>query len=231
MTATPGVQPRLLLLALCLWAAAGVAAAGPLPKLAVSLPAGVAPADVARLVRACGSDDVLIVLAPITVRLGDGADATAPSTVAADVPPKAYLRLRVEVADVAAAGRDRETLIERQAADIVRLLALDRPEVAGIVIESSAAPNAADIQQFALATLIVKAKGVRPDLAIALEAPEGPARPRLLATDAWSSRAAELPPRDQPVSTRSRRVVRSSCACPPAERTASGLAARRCLAS
>ncbi len=181
MRAAPGVRRRLLLVALCSWTAAAVATAGPLPRLAVSLPAGVAPADVARLARACGSDDVLIVLAPITVRLGGGAEATAPSTAAADVPPKAYLRLRVEVADVAATGRDREALIERQVADIVRLLALDRPEVAGIVIESSALPNAADIQPFALATLIVRAKGVRPDLAIALEAPEGPARQRLLA--------------------------------------------------
>ena len=181
MPATPGFQPRLLLLALCSWIAAAVAAAGPLPKLAVSVPAGVAPADAARLVRACGSDDVLIVLAPITVRLGDGADAAVPTPASADVPPRAYLRLRVEVSAVAAAGRDREALLERQAADIVRLLALDRPGVAGIVIESSAAPNAADIQQFALATLIVKAKGVRPNLAIALEAPESEARPHLLA--------------------------------------------------
>ena len=181
MPATPGFQPRLLLLALCSWIAAAVAAAGPLPKLAVSLPAGVAPADAARLVRACGSDDVLIVLAPITVRLGDGADAAVPTPASADGPPRAYLRLRVEVSAVAAAGRDREALLERQAADIVRLLALDRLGVAGIVIESSAPPNAADIQQFALATLIVKAKGVRPNLAIALEAPESEARPHLLA--------------------------------------------------
>ena len=182
MRATPGVRRCLLLLALCVVGLRrALAAAGPLPKLAVSLPAGVAPADAARLVRACGSDDVLIVLAPITVRLGGGAETTVPSTATADVPPKAYLRLRVEVSDVAATGRDREALVERQVADIVRLLALDRPAVAGIVIESSAAPNVADVQQFALATLIVKAKGVRPDLAIALEAPEGPARQRLLA--------------------------------------------------
>ena len=156
-------------------------AAGPLPTLAVSLPAGVPPAEAARLVRACGSDDVLIVLAPTVVRIGDSADTPADAAAAADLPAKAYLRLRIEVTDVAATGRDREALVERQVADIVRRLALGRPEVAGLVIESSAAPNAADLQQFALATLIVKAKGARPDLVIALDAPEGPARQRLLA--------------------------------------------------
>ncbi len=181
MRATPGLRSRLLLLAISSWAAASVTTAGPLPKLAVSLPAGVAPAEAARLVRACGSDDVLIVLAPTVVRMGDGADTPAEATAAADLPAKTYLRLRVEITNAAATGRDREALVERQVADIVRLLALGRPEVAGLVIESSAAPNAADVQQFALATLVVKARGARPDLVIALDAPEGPARPRLLA--------------------------------------------------
>jgi hypothetical protein len=181
MPAAHGIGRRLLLIALCSWIATGIAIAGPLPRLAVSLPAGVAPTDAARLVRACGSDDVTIVLAPITVRLGDGAAPPIQTAAAAEVPQKAYLRLRVEVSDVAATGRDRETLVERQAADIVRFLALDRPEVAGIVIESSGAPNAEDVRAFALATLIVRARGVRPDLAIALEAPAGPARQRLLA--------------------------------------------------
>jgi hypothetical protein len=181
MPATQGIGSRLLLVVLCWGTAAAVATAGPLPKLAVSLPAGVAPADVVRLVRACGSDDVLIVLAPITVRLGDRGDYAVPPAAAAAVPPKAHLRVRVEVSEVAATGRDREALIEQQAADIVRLLALDRPEVAGLVIESSDAPDAGDVQAFALATLIVRAKGVRPDLAIVLEAPAGPARQRLLA--------------------------------------------------
>ena len=181
MRATSGLRSRLLFLALSPWWAAGAAAAGPLPKLAISLPAGIEPAEAARLVRACGSDDVLIVLAPTTVRIGDGADAPVVATAAAAVPPKAYLRLRVEVSDIAATGRDREALVERQITDIVRLLALGRPEVAGIVVESSVAPGAGDIQLFALATLIVRAKGARPDLAIALEAPEGQARQHLLA--------------------------------------------------
>jgi hypothetical protein len=181
MRAALGPRLRLLLLAMSAWAAAGVTAAGPLPKLAVSLPAGIAPTEAARLVRACGSDDLLIILAPITVRIGDGADTPVEATAVAEVPSKAYLRLRVEVSDIAATGRDREALVERQVTDIVRLLALGRREVAGLVIESSAAPGAADVQQFALATLIVKARGAGPDLVIALDAPEGPAQQRLLA--------------------------------------------------
>ena len=112
MSAPPGVRRCLLLLAVCVLTAAGAAAAGPLPKLAVSLPAGVAPADVARLVRACGSDDVLIVLAPITVPTGGGgAETTAPSTAAADAPfRRAYLRLHLEVRADGLAGGGREAL-------------------------------------------------------------------------------------------------------------------------
>ena len=181
MRARPGSRSVLLLLALCWRAAAGAAAAGPLPRLAVSLPAGVAPADAARLVRACGSEDVLIVLPAVDARIGGSGETPVRAGTAAELPQRVYLRLRLEVAPIAETGREREALVEKEVAEIVRALALDRPAVAGLVIESSAAPDLADVQQFALATLIVKARGARPDIAIALEVPEGAARQRLLA--------------------------------------------------
>ena len=168
-------------LAIALTAAPRTSAAGPLPRLAVSLPAGASAADAARLVRACGSEDVLIVLPAVDARIGGGGESPRRADATAELPPGVYLRLRLEVAAVPATGREREVTIERQAAEIVRALALDRPGVAGLVIESVAAPDLADVQQFALATLIVKAKGARPGLAVALEGPEGAARRRLLA--------------------------------------------------
>ena len=181
MPARPGAHARLLLLLLSALAASGVAVAGPLPRIAVSLPAGVALSDAAHLLKACGSDDLQFVLAPVVVRVGDGAEIPSPDAALSDVPPKAYLRVRVEVSTVAATGREREAAIERQVADIVRLLALDRPNVGGLVIESSADAEAADVRQFALATLIVKARGARPDLVVALESPDASTRQRLLA--------------------------------------------------
>ena len=156
-------------------------AAGPLPRLAVSLPAGIAAADAARLVRACGSEDVRIVMPAIEARIGGTADASARPAATAELPARAYLRLRLDVAGVAATGREREALVEQQVVDIVRQLSLERPAVAGLVIESNAAADAADLQAFALASLMVKVRSARPGLDIALEAPEGAARMRLLA--------------------------------------------------
>ncbi len=181
MRALPGSRFVFLLLAVCWSAAGGAAAAGPLPRLAVSLPAGVAPADVARFVRACGSEDVLVVLPAVDARIGGSGELPLPTGTTAELPQRVYIRLRLAVDSVAETGREREALVERQVGDIVRALALDRPAVAGLVVESGAAPDLADVQQFALATLVVKAKGARPDIAIALELPEGAARQRLLA--------------------------------------------------
>jgi hypothetical protein len=176
-------RPRVAwwMLAVALTGTPGAAAAGPLPRLAVSLPATTTPGDAARLVKACGSDDVLVVLAALDARIGGVAGDPLQTPAALDLPPRAYLRLRLDVAPMSATGREREATIERQVGEIVRTLALDRPAVAGLVIESAAPPELADVEHFALATLIVKARGVRSDLAVALEGPEGAARQRLLA--------------------------------------------------
>jgi hypothetical protein len=169
------------ILALALLASQDSSAAGPLPRLAVSLPASVAPIEVSRLVRACGPEDVLVVLPPMVVPIGGSGPPLTQSRAALELPQRTYLRLRVEVTAMAAAGSEREALIERQIEDLVRVLALDRPGLAGLVVESTAPADLSDVRQFALATLIVKSRGVRPGLEIAIEAPDGPARQRLLA--------------------------------------------------
>jgi hypothetical protein len=156
---------------------ADTAAAGPLPRLAISLPSKLAAADAARIVRTCGARDVLIVLPATSARIGGTGEPAAqagesePRPGETPVPPGSYLHLQVEVADVSVTGRERETLIERQVADIVRDLALDRQPAAGLVIEPTVSTTSADILQFALATLMLKARGARPGLEIALVMP------------------------------------------------------------
>jgi hypothetical protein len=172
----------------------GAAWAGPLPRLAVSLPSSVAHPDVARVLQACGGQDVLVVLPPVGVRLGGEADATLDAGPSGDLPPRAYLRLRVETRTGASAGREREALIERQAEDVVRRLSLDRAGVAGLVVEAPGSGGFSDLEQFVLASLIVKARGVKPGLDVALAARPGPVPARLLAyADAVVLDEASLP--------------------------------------
>jgi hypothetical protein len=162
-----------------LWPAAAVA--GPLPRLAVSLPAGATSADVSRLLQACGGQDALVILPAVNVRVGGGGDAAIDASPPIDLPPHAYLHLRVEATPTAAAGREREAQIDRQAADVVRRLPLDRPSVTGLVIEAVGAGELSDLEQFALASVIVKAKGAKPGLEVALVTRMLPVPPRLLA--------------------------------------------------
>jgi hypothetical protein len=169
------------ILAMTLMAAPASSAAGPLPRLAVSLPASVAQTDIARLVGACGSEDVLIVLPAVDARIGGSGETPLEAGTTVELPRRVYLHLRLEVAPITEAGREREALVEKEVAAIVRALALDRPAVAGLVVESGAAQDLADVQQYALATLIVKAKGIRPDIGIALDMPDGAVRQRVLA--------------------------------------------------
>jgi len=160
---------RFLLLSLALFVFASALAAGPLPRIAISLPADIRPAEAARVAQAFGAQDLLIVLPAVVVRIGEAGEISPPIDSAPDLPNRAYLHLRVEVADVAATGREREALVERQVTESVGRLGLDRPAVAGLVIEPVVSTGSADVLQFALATLMVKAKGARPGLEIALE--------------------------------------------------------------
>lgn len=164
---------------------AAAATAGPLPRIAVSLPAGVSPAEIVRAVQACGGREVLVVLPPVNARIGGASEAprgvetavlqAGPSPATGGTPvrlARAYVHLRVEVGDVSATGREREVLVERQVADIVRALALDAQPVAGLVVEPIGAAASNDLLQFALATLIIKARAAKPNLEVALVLPD-----------------------------------------------------------
>jgi hypothetical protein len=167
----------IFLLFTALTTGAGLVAAGPLPRLAVSLPAGTAPADVARLLQACGAQDVLLVLPPTRATIGatqDPNDGTPQPPAGTPSLPRFSLHLQVSVGELPVTGREREALIERRVSDIVATLGLERADVAGLVIEPVISDVASDLLQFSLATLIVKAKGARPGLDVALVLPDGP---------------------------------------------------------
>jgi hypothetical protein len=160
--------------------------AGPLPRIAVSLPASVSPANIARAVQACGTGDVLIVLPPTLARIGTAATGGTPVPQSgvpvpqgnAPVPQshvslpqggaRVYLHLTLDIGEVPGAGRERETLIERQASDIIGGLGLDRPGVAGLVLDATGTGAADELVQFTLATVAVKAKALKPGLHVAL---------------------------------------------------------------
>jgi hypothetical protein len=155
----------------------GTLAAGPLPRLAVSLPPGVALADIARTIQASGASDVVVVSSPLVFGIGsarqapssaqDGAQMSLPTGI------EVYLHVVVNIGDVGGAGPEREKAVETQLADIVRSLALEKRPVKGLIVEAPAAGVAPDVFQFTLATLVVMAKGARPDLHVSVMLPPG----------------------------------------------------------
>jgi hypothetical protein len=157
-------------------AAAPLATAGPLPRLAISLSPGVALAEAVRATQGCGSQDPVFVLAPVNARIGsaEGLGLTNDDAISQSLPAgsaRFFANLRLEIEAPAATGRERESLIDREATELVERLALDRAELAGIVVEPVASEQAADILPFTLATLLVKMKGARPSLQLAVAVP------------------------------------------------------------
>ena len=156
-------------------------AAGPLPKLAVSLPAGVAPAEAARLVRACGSDDVLIVLAPTVVRIGDGADTPArqpPQPTSPRRPTSGFVSRSPTSPPPAAIARHWSSGRSRTSSDFWRSAGPRWPASSSSRARRRT-PRTSSSSPWPRWSS--RPGAPRPDLVIALDAPEGPARPRLLA--------------------------------------------------
>ena len=91
---------RLLLPALAVFVCAigpRVAGAMPLPRLAVSLAPGIAPADAFRDLRASGAADGVVVLPVMTARIGSDGAVPAPPEVPTG---RFYLHVRLEVGPV-----------------------------------------------------------------------------------------------------------------------------------
>lgn len=164
---------RLLLAALAVLSCAlgpRIAGAAPLPRLAVSLAPGVAPADAFRLIQSSGVADAVVVLAPVSARVGS--DGTVPTPT--EVPPgRFYLHLKLEVGAVPGSGHEREAFVERQLGEIVTVLGLDRAALVGVIVEPSGEAPPEDVLHFALAMLMVRIKSARSSLDVALALPEG----------------------------------------------------------
>jgi hypothetical protein len=146
------------------------AAAAALPRLAVSLGQGVDPAEAVRVIQTSGAADGVVILPAIGARVGS--EATVPATP--EIPQgRFFLHLTLEIGVVPGSGREREALVQHQLDDIVAALRVDRPAVAGIVVEPAGADAPEDVLQFALAMLMVRLKGSGPSLEIALALPDG----------------------------------------------------------
>ena len=159
-----------ILIALVCALAPRAAAAAPLPRLAVSLPPGIVPAEASRIIDASGLTGAVVVLPAAAARVGSEAVVPASPELLAG---RFFLHLALEVGPVPGAGREREALVQRQLDDIVAALRVDRPAVAGVIVEPSGADSPEDVLQFALEMLMVRLKGSNPALEIALVLPEG----------------------------------------------------------
>jgi hypothetical protein len=152
--------------------------AGPLPRVAVSLPPGIAFRDIVRTIQSSGARDVVIVLPSVRFDIGSAATTPglAPGTIATAAQagePEIYLHVIVTLSEVAGTGREREGVIEGQLRELLRSLALDKQPVKGLIVDVPNPGPAADLFQFTLATLVVMAKSVRPDLHVSVMLPPG----------------------------------------------------------
>jgi len=151
--------------------------AGPLPRLAVSLPSGTPVGDIIRTINASGMRDAVIILPLVTVRVGGAGPAIEaglplqlPGEIAAG--PDLYLHLVVQIGDVPGAGRDREALVEGRVSEIVDAMTLDALPLKGLIVQAPGGGPSPELLQFTLATLIVKARGARPGLHVSLMLPD-----------------------------------------------------------
>ncbi|MBE3097946.1 MAG: hypothetical protein IMZ44_12575, partial [Planctomycetes bacterium] len=169
-------RPALAAVLLLLTLSPRPAAAGPIPRLAVSLPAGAAAGDVVRTIQSMGAQDVVIVLPAITARIGGAGEPveTWPSlTLPASLPAgiEFYRHLAVAIGDVPGAAGDREAFVERRVSEVVAALALDGAPAHGLILDITDAGPSPDLFAFTLASLIVKARAVRPGLHVSVMLP------------------------------------------------------------
>jgi hypothetical protein len=161
---------RLLVLFAAAMAGGTPAAASPLPRLAVSLAPGLAPSAAVRIVDDCKLDDAVLVMPAVEASVGSR--ETVPA--ASDLPAgRFFLHLKLTVGEVPGAGREREALVEHELDAIVAALGVDRPPIAGVVVEPVGTGAPEDVLQFTLAMLMVRLKAVNPKLDVALALPEG----------------------------------------------------------
>jgi hypothetical protein len=142
----------------------------PLPRVAVSVPHGVAPAEACRVIEDSRLNEAVVVLPVAGARVGG--EGSVPATP--ELPPgRFFLHLRLEIGPVPGSGHEREALVERQLNDIVAALRVDRPAIAGVIVEPAGAGPPEDVLQFALAMLMVRLKASSPSLEVALVLPDG----------------------------------------------------------
>jgi hypothetical protein len=158
--------------------AAGMATgASVLPKYGVSVSLQGEPAEL-NAVRDCGAKDRTVMLPPIAARLGvaesDAERRAAIARLAAALPPgdEVFVRLRLDLSGLAKVG-PQEKVIVAQVSDVSSRLPLTASGVRGLLIEIEGDLPAADLVQFALAQLTVKAKAAKPSLRVVFSFPAG----------------------------------------------------------
>ena len=148
--------------------------AGPLPKSTLALPAGADAEAAIRAVQATGLREIVVLLPATPWRLdGDGTSADQPLAAAPLPRPSAgvelYCHVTISIGAVPGSGSAREAAVEARVARFLDALSIESRPVSGIVVELVDPGPAPDLAQFALATMIVRARSLKPGLHVSLE--------------------------------------------------------------
>jgi len=181
-TYRPGrVIPTLPVLAWLASASLHIASGAPvLPKYGFSVPAEADPAEVVKAVRDCGAKSKIVMLPPVSIRLGGPSSAVgrreALERLAAAMPPGAevFVRLQLDLGGLGqSGGPQQEQRITQLVAGAIDLLPLSPANVRGLLVEVEGALPAPELLHFALANLTVKAKAGRQNLELVVSFPAG----------------------------------------------------------
>ena len=153
-----------------------LAAADPLPRLAVSMPPGGAVADVLRTIQAVGAREVTIILPPIAARVGSAGEplqAAPPPALPPSLPPGVDLHrhLTVAIGQLPGTAGERETFVDLRTSEIVAALRLDLTPVQGLVVEVTDTGSSPEVFSFVMASLVVKARAARRSLQVSVMLP------------------------------------------------------------
>jgi hypothetical protein len=140
-----------------------------LPRTAVSLPNGAASSAIMRVVQGSESRDCLVVLPALTFRIGDSTTSPAPVSFDEQLRSTAddlqlYRHLLLEFTDLSVTGRALQQAIDQRVDELLAALSLGASPVKGLFLEVIDHTSSRDVLHYALATLTLRAKAIRPGL-------------------------------------------------------------------
>jgi hypothetical protein len=173
------VYSRTVLLVIALFSficVPGLKGATSLPKFGFSMASDADAERFARIAADCKLKDAFVILPRASIILGSEGDSAFPAQegIFNLMPPGShlYLRLKVGFGSFSQKGKELESIVTLQIADVMKKLPLNNPLIEGLMVEVEGSFSSVELAQFALADIVVKGKARKSSLKTILSFPE-----------------------------------------------------------